>query len=96
MGIRKYMERNRKRKNIIKKRVWEYLKLHPCVDCGESDIRVLDFDHVRGHKRANVQRLVNSYYCWKTVEIEIQKCDVICANCHRRKTANEQNWYHCL
>jgi hypothetical protein len=74
-------------------RLWEYLLEHPCVDCGEPDPVVLDFDHVGGVKTANVSYLLNSAAGWERVESEMKKCEVRCANCHRRKTAREQNWY---
>lgn len=67
-----------------------YLLTHPCVDCGEADPIVLDFDHVRGKKRANVTILVAAGMAWSTIEAEVAKCDVRCANCHRRKTARER------
>lgn len=64
----------------------EYLKLHPCVDCSEPDIEVLDFDHVRGDKVSDVSKMVSSgSRVWK-IEEEINKCEVRCANCHRRVT----------
>jgi hypothetical protein len=71
-----------------------YLKAHPCVDCGETDPAVLEFDHVRGEKVATVYTLA-VHHCrqWEVVEAEIAKCDIRCVNCHRRKTATEQNWY---
>lgn len=69
----------------------DYLLAHPCVDCGEADPLVLDFDHVRGSKRANITELVAAGFAWKTIEDEIAKCQVRCANCHRRKTARERN-----
>jgi len=46
----RYRERNRAF-------LHEYLEAHPCVDCGESDIRVLEFDHVKGEKVETVSRL---------------------------------------
>ena len=63
-------------------------KTEGCVDCGEKDPVVLDFDHVRGEKvdiishmyAAALPRLLN----------EISKCDVRCANCHRRITARRR------
>ena len=67
-------------------RVTEYLSAHPCVDCGETDPIVLDFDHVRGKKIDDVSRLVANGYSWTTVEAEIAKCEVRCSNCHRRVT----------
>src|SRR3954449_9159011 len=61
-----------------------YLQENPWVDCGENDIRVLDFDHRPGEKKLGmVSRLAASSYPWRTIEREIAKCDVRCANCHR-------------
>ena len=64
----------------------EYLETHPCVDCGEKDIVVLEFDHVRGVKRADIAQMKSSYTS-KSLLLELSKCEVRCANCHRRKTA---------
>jgi hypothetical protein len=59
------------------------------VDCGESDPVVLDFDHVRGSKRFSIAIAVTLGYPWETLLREIEKCEVRCANCHRRKTARQ-------
>lgn len=67
--------------------VYNYLKAHPCIDCGEPDIVVLDFDHVRGEKLHNVSDMIRRGAALQRIEAEIAKCDVRCANCHRRKTA---------
>lgn len=67
----------------------DYLKNHPCVDCGESDPIVLEFDHDSGDKVADVSRMALSGYSVKTIELEIAKCSVRCANCHRRKTMSQ-------
>lgn len=64
----------------------EYLRNHPCVDCGETDLRVLDFDHVRGSKKANISHMINSGFRWARIEEEIAKGDVRCSNDHRRVT----------
>jgi hypothetical protein len=67
-------------------RVLQHLLTHPCIDCGESNPIVLEFHHVRGKKRDAVAYLVRSHE-WRTVAAEIAKCEVLCANCHRIRTA---------
>lgn len=62
-----------------------YLEAHPCVDCGEGDPLVLEFDHLRD-KEFNIGRDFNDRP-WREVLAEIAKCEVRCANCHRRRTA---------
>lgn len=86
-ALAKY-EQNQKR-NIAHRKAFvrEYLQRHPCIDCGESDVRVLEFDHVRGNKVANISDMVSSNRVgFRRLEDEIAKCVVRCANCHRRKT----------
>lgn len=64
-----------------------YLEEHPCADCGERDPVVLEFDHT-GEKRFSISSGVRDRN-WDEVleEIEeIERCDVVCANCHRRRT----------
>lgn len=65
----------------------EYLLAHPCVDCGNTDTRVLDFDHLRD-KKEKVSKMLSSY-TWAKVYEEIEKCEVRCANCHRIKHFKE-------
>jgi hypothetical protein len=66
--------------------VTEYLKTHPCVDCGNSDIRVLEFDHVRGIKLGNVSHGVHRTWSVRKLMDEINKCEIRCCNCHRIAT----------
>jgi hypothetical protein len=76
-----YARRGENRRFMI-----EYLRAHPCVDCGETDIVVLQFDHLRD-KRADLSKMMSSGATWAAIEREIAKCEVRCANCHRLKTA---------
>jgi hypothetical protein len=82
--IARVARRNEELKRENRQRILAYLKEHPCVDCGETDPIVLDFDHVRGKKKAPVSRLLKCD--WSIVWEEIQKCEVRCANDHRRAT----------
>lgn len=81
---------DKKRIEQTSKFLFEYLSRHPCVDCSETDPVVLEFDHVRGKKHMNVSEMRG--YGIKTILKEIAKCEVRCANCHRRKTAKQFNW----
>ncbi len=68
-------------------RIGDYLLEHPCVDCSEADIRVLDFDHRDGEdKTGEVMKLAKAAYSWRRVSAEIAKCDVRCRNCHAKVT----------
>jgi hypothetical protein len=62
----------------------DYFRTHPCVDCGEWDPVVLEFDHVRAKSFDIGQKLLD--YPWEAIVNEIAKCEVVCANCHRRRT----------
>ena len=65
-----------------------YLQEHPCVDCGERDLRVLDLDHEDpSGKTAAVGRMIVDSFSWARIEQEIAKCSVRCASCHRRRTS---------
>lgn len=63
-----------------------------CSDCDERDIKVLEFDHVKGTKAGNIATLMRSGSL-RRLMIELDKCEVVCANCHRRRTiARDPNW----
>lgn len=86
------LEWQRNRRSITRQLMWNYLKMHPCVDCGETDPVVLQFDHFRD-KKYQVANLVSSNMSWQNILKEIEKCEIRCANCHYRKTAREKNYY---
>lgn len=86
-----YKNRARRRSHDAQTSLLNYLKSHPCVDCGEDDPIVLQFDHVNGKKFKAVTTLANHGYSWSTIENEISKCLVRCANCHARETARRSN-----
>ena len=70
------------------------LKTCRCLHCGETDPVVLDFDHIDPKtKTTEVGSMFRKGYSWDKIEAEIAKCQVLCSNCHRRKTAKENNWY---
>ena len=64
----------------------EFFRTHPCLDCGETDPLVLEFDHV-GEKAFSISQGLRDKG-WQRILDEIQRCEVVCANCHRRRTAS--------
>ena len=92
-----YLSRSKARASVDRPRnrrfVAEYLSTHPCVDCGETDPVVLEFDHRDPTtKRADVGRLIHMSVV-AMVRTEIEKCDVRCGNCHRIRTADQFGSY---
>lgn len=88
----------RGKKNIEKRLyILKYLTEHPCVDCGEKDPVVLEFDHIDPSlKEHTIGRLIGSGYNLDDIAKEIDKCVVRCANCHRRRTSRDWDSYRLL
>ena len=74
-------------------KLFDYLDDKACMDCGEPDSRVLQFDHVSGEKRGNVAQMVAAGYGWDTILEEIAKCEIVCANCHTKRTAERGGFW---
>lgn len=72
--------------------IYNYFSTHPCVDCGETDPVVLEFDHQRD-KLGDISTMVGTGVSIGKIEAEIAKCEVVCANCHRRRTSKSLGWY---
>jgi hypothetical protein len=92
-----YRARARIRKAAIKKirqeQLYEYLQGKACENCGFNDMRALDFDHQDPKtKRFGIARAITNCYAWEEILCEINKCKLLCANCHRIRTAQQQNW----
>lgn len=71
-----------------------FLSTKRCIDCGESDPIVLEFDHrEQSSKFKIIAKMLSGHYSWNRVQTEIEKCDIRCANCHRRKTYKQLHCY---
>lgn len=56
--------------------------------CAEDDPAVLDFHHRDSeNKRLSISSMITFGYGKKSLEAEIAKCEVLCANCHRKRHA---------
>ena len=88
--------RRRTERVVLETREWLfcYLREHPCIDCGNRDIRVLEFDHRDGTlKTESISVLASEGYGLPRVIAEVAKCDVRCANCHRIRTHEQRGWW---
>lgn len=87
-----------KRRLDNKLKLLEYLKDKVCIDCGNSNPVVLEFDH-REKKESRDHSIIvmlQNRLSWNRILDEIAKCDIRCANCHRIKTAKAQNCFKLL
>jgi len=88
--VKKQVSANNKR-YIEESRVFigKYLMKHPCVDCGETDLVVLEFDHLPQYTKSfNIGGGVT--ISWERLYAEIRKCEVVCCNCHKRRTVSRR------
>lgn len=75
-----------RKKNAEHKEQVNPLKDVPCLDCGRRfPPFCMEFDHVKEGKRHNIGEMTS--WAIKTVLVEIEKCELVCANCHRVRTA---------
>jgi hypothetical protein len=73
--------------------VVEHLRTHPCVDCGEPDPVVLEFDHVDPKSKEFSMAYLSRTGCpLDQLKREMAKCVVRCVQCHRRRTARQFGW----
>lgn len=84
------------KKTIFSNRIKHFniLKKSKCIDCPENNPIVLEFDHKDNVEKIEaISKMVSTGYSWNTIEKELEKCEIRCANCHRKRTAKQQGWY---
>lgn len=83
----KYLEKNKKRRQELRLYVNSIKASSPCADCGvQYPYYVMDFDHL-GDKVDIISRLVLANNA-SALKREIEKCEIVCSNCHRERTYN--------
>ncbi len=86
-------ERDKANRDANRRWIYAYLLEHPCVECGETDPRLLEFDHLDvDRKRRSVSHLVAKNYSLRSVIEEMAKCRVRGVRCHRRHTFTQLGW----
>lgn len=80
---RKWTRDKRERRNVFIR----VAKSCPCADCGiQYPYWIMQFDHVRGDKAITLGQRSSANRNIGRVMAEIEKCDVVCANCHANRT----------
>lgn len=87
------LKKDNRKKGVIRNReyVYNFLKGKKCIDCGNEDTRVLEFDHVRGIKSGHISHAVKNAWNINRLQEEIEKCEIRCCNCHRIVTIERRN-----
>lgn len=80
-----YKNKAKESKGKVKEQFEELKKTLSCKTCGESHPATLDFHHKNPEeKEIIISRAVGRNWGWNSLKKEIDKCDVLCANCHRK------------
>lgn len=84
-----YIERNKKYRKHITDLVRGIKEKTACADCGHNyPYFVMDFDHLESSKKTNIISFLASTGRIGALKKELEKCEVVCANCHRLRTHN--------
>jgi hypothetical protein len=86
LQVRRVRANTRKRRDGLTAWINEF-KRRPCADCGgDFPPYLMDFDHVTGNKLDNICGMRNRTVSRDAILAEIEKCEVVCATCHRART----------
>ena len=78
------VQRNTRQKKALRQRLTDYKQARGCAQCGENHPACLDFHHTDPSKKEGNLYAMPSNRGWKWIELEVAKCIVLCANCHRK------------
>lgn len=85
------LRNNQTKRKAMTEFIKEYKEAKPCADCGiKYPSYVMDFDHLDGFEKEFNIGSASQRYTLEKVKIEIEKCEVVCANCHRIRTYNRR------
>lgn len=91
----RYLARNKRYRLEIREYVKQIKESSPCHDCKQFfPYFVMDFDHLEGYKKEKEINFLSSTGRIGAVKIEIKKCELVCANCHRARTHKRSHVTH--
>lgn len=82
----------RKKEDFKRERLWlrEFKASLECLKCGENHIACLDFHHRDPKEKDSPISSKVGRWSRKRIMAEIEKCDVLCSNCHRKEHWKEE------
>ena len=85
----RYHQRTSRRRTELSRKIWDIKEESGCIDCGEKYPHfMLEFDHLPGYEKiASPNQLARTHSLEKAMQ-EIEKCEIVCANCHKIRTWN--------
>jgi hypothetical protein len=90
-----YLARNTKSKHEKRDFIQKYKEYHGCMDCkGKFPYFVLDLDHRDPNDKKFALNRIHLLTSWEKMVEEINKCDVVCANCHRIRSYEKGHHLH--
>ena len=81
----------KKRKTGIKKWFEDYKLKLKCSKCSEDHPAVLEFHHNLKNKEFNISEMISNGYSIDRIKKEIEKCIVLCSNCHKKEHYKNNN-----
>ena len=84
----------RNKRENLKEKALTYLGGKKCNRCKNDSLHyaAYDFHHFKGGKESNLSKMFGGSHKWIEIETELNKCVVLCANCHREThTYKEKN-----
>lgn len=83
----KYAERVKRYKQVNLDYVRQVKESNPCADCDKTyPYAVMEFHHHNDDKEFEINHMLRGTYSLKRIKAEIDKCILLCANCHRIRT----------
>lgn len=87
------LARAKTRRQSIVDKIWKWKCDHRCVDCKFDNPKALQFDHLPEFEKSfDISKAPELGYSWNKILAEINKCEVVCANCHSIRTHDRAEW----
>lgn len=91
---KKYIDKSKNWRIRERVKFYNWLKEQSCKDCGNKDFRVLECDHLHD-KSYDISKRLGAVK-FEILKKELDKCEIVCANCHRIRTAEQFSQYKYL